>query len=163
MKKMMKRMEDAAAAAAFAEEGEFETALSMVKPERRVLLALKEGRIDPRTVTYALNTAQRIGAHLDILYVSSVPAGAAIPGASELKHLAAGLEADGASFRITERNGCLKQAIIDYTDRQRNVLFVVVESPDSLDSGCRRKDSQLEKLWRNLKCPLVVVADGAGA
>lgn len=163
MNKMMKRIEDAAAAAAFAEEGEFETALSMVKPERRVLLALKEGRVDPRTVTYARNTAQRIGAHLDILYVSSAPARAVMPGASEVEHLAAGLQTDGALFRITERSGCLKQAIIDYTGQHRNILFVVVESPDSLERDCRKKDSQLEQLWRNLKCPLVVVADSAGA
>ena len=70
IKKMLKNMESILAAVSFAEEGETATAQSLLKEERRVLLALKEGRIDARTLKYALNTAKRIGAHLDILYVA---------------------------------------------------------------------------------------------
>jgi hypothetical protein len=71
LKKMMKSVESALAAATFAEEGESETAQSIMKAGRGVLLALKEGRIDARTLKYALNTTLRIGANLDILYVTS--------------------------------------------------------------------------------------------
>ncbi len=76
LKKMMKNVEDALAAATFAEAGEAVTARSILKEGRKVLLALKEGRIDAMTLKYALNTAKRIDAHLDILYVTSPAAGA---------------------------------------------------------------------------------------
>ncbi len=71
LKKMMKNVEDALAAATFAEAGEAVTASSLMKEGRKVLLALKEGRIDAKTLKYASNTAQRIDAHLDILYVTA--------------------------------------------------------------------------------------------
>jgi hypothetical protein len=57
----------------------------------------------------------------------------------------------------------MKQEIIDYTNGRHDVLFVVVESPNSLDADCRKKDGVLTELWKNLRCPLVVVSDAAGA
>src|SRR5450759_3862544 len=71
LKKMLKHMESILAAASFAEEGEMATAQSILRENRKVLVALKEGRIDARTLKYALNTAKRIGANLDILYVTA--------------------------------------------------------------------------------------------
>jgi hypothetical protein len=73
------------------------------------------------------------------------------------------LRAAGVPFRMIERSGCMKQEIIDYTRKEHDVLFVVVESPGSLDADCRRKDGVLTELWKNLSCPLVVVTDQAGA
>ena len=71
LQKMIKKVEDMLAAVSFAEEGESETARSLMKDGRRVLLALKQGRIDPATVKYAVNTSKRIGAGLDVLYVGA--------------------------------------------------------------------------------------------
>ena len=58
LKKMMKKMEDALAAASFAEEGERRAARSILSEGRRVLLALKEGRIDAKTLKYAAEHCQ---------------------------------------------------------------------------------------------------------
>ena len=160
-KRMMRQIEDAMAAVSFAEEGQPDAAASFLKRERRVLLALKDGQYDAGTVRYALNASLRIGAHLDILMVSSPgangDAGAMdFPGEAELK-------AAGIAYQVTRRSGCMKQEIIDLTNSRHDVLFVVVESPASLDTDCRKKDGVLTELWKNLRCPLVVVSESAGA
>ncbi len=162
LKKMMKKAEDVLAAASFAEEGESEAARSLLNEGRRVLLALKQGRIDLKTLKYAVNTSKRIGAHLDILYVAATggPQGADDP---LLRDLQTELSAEGVQYRLIRQTGCLKQAVIDYTNREKEILFAVVESPNSLDADCNKKDTRLSELWQQLKCPLVVVMDGARA
>ncbi len=159
LKKMMKKVEDVLAAASFAEEGEREIAQSLLREGRRVLLALKHGRIDAKTVKYAVNSSKRIGADLDILYVSSSEAHAE-PG---LRELESELSAEGVKYRLVRKSGCLKQAVIDYTNREKEILFAVVESPNSLDEDCNKQDTMLSELWQKLKCPLVVVMDAARA
>ncbi len=158
LNKMMKKIEDVLAAASFAEEGETETATSLLNEGHRVLLALKQGRIDAGTVKYAVNASRRIGAGIDILYVAQGEA-----SGGELQSLEKELTAENIGYRLVRRTGCLKQAVIDYTNREKEILFAVVESPRSLDEGCSRKDTTLAELWQKLKCPLVVVMDGAGA
>ncbi len=162
LKKMMKNMESILAAASFAEEGETATAQSILREDRKVLVALKEGRIDAKTLKYALNTAKRIGAHLDVLYVTA-------PGSGDhtadplLAHFESELKAEGILHRVIPRTGCLKQQIIEYTNSEKDILFAVIESPNSLDVDCNKKDKTLSELWQKLKCPLVVVMDGAKA
>jgi hypothetical protein len=161
LKKMMKKMEDVLAATSFAEEGESESARSILNDGRRVLLALKEGRIDIKTLKYAVNTSKRIGACLDILYVAA--GGRQDANDPLIRNLQADLSAEGIQYRLIRQTGCLKQAVIDYTNREKEILFAVVESPNSLDADCNMKDTRLSELWQKLKCPLVVVMDGAGA
>ncbi len=162
IKKMMNMVEHALTAATFAEEGDLETAHSLIRESRRVLLALKAGQVDPKTLKYALNTAKRIKANLDILYVTTSRAGSqnSDPLLSSFK---SELSAAGIPFRLISRSGCLKQQIIDYTDSEKEILFAVIESPASLDDDCNKRDKELSELWRQLKCPLVVVMDGARA
>lgn len=162
LKKMMKNIEDALTAVSFAEEGEDEAARSLLTEGRRVLLAVKEGRIDAKTLKYALNTAKRIGAQLDILAVAETDKG---DGRIDplLERFKAELAAEGIRYRMITRSGCLKQQIIDYTDHEKEILFAVIESPQSLDIECNNRDKTLSELWQKLKCPLVVVMDGARA
>lgn len=163
LKKMMKQIEDVMAAATFAEEGVPEAARSLLGEGRRVLLGLKEGRIDARTLKYALNTSKRINAQLDILFVSSgsgpSESGAAPDG--ELARFLEALRAEGVTYRLIMRTGCLKQQIIDHTHKDREIAFAIIESPNSLDKDCNKKDKTLSELWQKLKCPLVVVMDEA--
>jgi hypothetical protein len=156
LKRMMEKMENEMAAASFAEEGQFESARQMMKEERRVLLAVREHRTDRKTLKYALNTCRRVGAHLDILYVS-------VSGAVDplLDGFYSELRGEGVLYRVIERTGCLKQAIIDYTNSRKEVLFVVIESSDNLDVDCSVRDRRLSDSWNNLKCPLVVVSEAA--
>ena len=162
LKKMMKNMESIMAAASFAEEGEAATAQSILKEGRKVLLALKEGRIDAGTMKYALNTAKRIGAHLDILYVSANEKRESDVD-PKLGSFESELGREGIQYLLIQRTGCLKQQIIDYTNSEKDILFAVIESPNSLELDCNKRDKTLSELWQKLKCPLVVVMDGARA
>ena len=162
LKKMMHNIEDSLAAISFAEEGQAATARSIMNEDRRVLLGLKEGRIDARTLKYALNTAKRIEAQLDILFVSA-DGKQTDERDLELRSFESELRREGIGHRLIHRTGCLKQQIIDYTTSEKNILFAVIESPNSLDLDCNKKDKTLSELWRKLKCPLVVVMDGARA
>ena len=161
-KRMMKQIEDSLAAVSFAEEGEPESAVIMFRPERRVLLAVRDGMLDPKAFRYTLNTALRIGALIDILAVA--PRGSAqkeLPPA--LAEFEAELTKAAVPHRVIRKSGCLKQEIVDYTEKEHGVLFVVVDTPHSLDAECEKKDSALAELWKKLRCPLVVVAEGAEA
>ncbi len=163
LKKMMKQIEDVMAAATFAEEGVPDAARSLLGEGRRVLLGLKEGRIDAKTLKYALNTSKRINAQLDILFVTSgsgPSGGAAVPD-SDLMRFQKTLRAEGVTYRLIVRTGCLKQQIIEHTQKDREIAFAIIESPNSLDMDCNKKDKTLSELWQKLKCPLVVVMDEA--
>jgi hypothetical protein len=161
IKRMMKQVEDAMAAVTFAEEGEAEAAMSLFKRERRVLLALKEGHTDAKTLRYALNASLRINASLDILYVTAPGSNSTADPLTE--DFSAELKKAGVRYEVITRSGCMKQEIIDQTNSRHDVLFVVVESPASLDADCKKKDGVLTELWKNLRCPLVVVSDAAEA
>lgn len=160
MKNLRTKIEDMLSAISFAEEGEFAAATAISSPERRVVLALTASGMDASTLQYALNSTKRTAARLDILYGSS-PDGPA-PGEVPLfSRFLAELQRQGTPYRVVSVSGCLKEAILDYTNRERNIAFAVVESPGSLDAGCTSKDGRLPELWRSLSCPLVVVMDAA--
>lgn len=156
MGSIRKKIEDLMSAVSFAEEGDFDTARELLKEQRRVLLGVRQGRADWKTFRYALNTCKRIGACLDILYVSSSGNQISLPDAWTSALLKEGIE-----YRLISRSGCLKQAIIDFTDAQKNIVFAVTESTENLEVDCKGRDRSLSRAWRNLQCPLVVVADNA--
>jgi hypothetical protein len=157
-KRIMDSVENAMAAASFAEEGQFESARQILKEERRVLLAVRQHRIDHKTLKYAMNTCRRVDASLDIIYMSIYA-----PVDPVLEGFFSELRADGILYRLIERTGCMKQAIIDYTSSKKEVLFVVIESSDNLDVDCSVRDRRLSESWNKLKCPLVVVSEAAKA
>lgn len=157
IKKMLKNVENLLAAASFAEAGESEAARSFLKDGRRVLLALREGWVDLKTVRYALNLSQRVGARLDILYVSAPDDGPRSAADQHLRQLEAELKAAGAPYHLVYRTGGLRQATIDYTSQEKEILFAVVEPPIRLAADSSKKDTWLSELRQKLKCPLVVV------
>lgn len=157
MSRLNKKIEDLMSAISFAEEGEFETARQILKEEKRILFAVKNGQIDKKTLRYAINTCKRIGAGLDIMYLSSDSPKID----SKLKDFQSGLEKEGIYCRLIKRDGSLRQEIVDYTASNKEVLFVVIESSDDVEHGHKGNERRLSESWKNLKCPLVVVTDGA--
>jgi hypothetical protein len=153
---LKKKVEDLMSAISFAEEGEFDTAREMLKEERRVLLAIKEDHLDKKTFRYAINTCKRVGADLDILYVSSAEKMSPV-----LEQCIEDIKNEGINFRVIQKHGCLKQQIIDYTNTKKEILFAVTKSLENLDLDCGSKGKRLSEAWQRLRCPLVVVADNS--
>lgn len=150
MKELMKKFENAMAAATFAEAGETGTARELLKEEKRVLLALREGEIERKALTYAMNTCKRIGAGMDILYLSSAESSEN----SMLRQFFSELQSEGINHRLIQRIGRMREEIRNYTDSERSIDFVVVESP-AVDRWNREEG--LSKILEKIKCPLVVV------
>jgi len=157
-KKMIGKIEDSLAAVSFAEEGEFESARQMLGDNRRVVLAVRNSNVDKKTLTYVMNTCSRIKAGLDILYVPS-----AGPVETALEGFLAELTRNRIAYRMVQKAGCLKQAIIEYANTRKEVLFAVIESSDNIDADCAGKNRDLSVSWKKMKCPLVVVSEAAKA
>jgi hypothetical protein len=153
MRNLNRKIEDWLSAISFAEAGEFETAKEILNENRRVLLALKGGQIDQKTLKYTVNTCKRIGANLDILYFSSETDDLI------LEQFLKELGNEGIQCKLVEKKGgYFKQEIIDYANERKEIVFVVIESSDSLDD-CKVKHKGLSDSWQNLQCPLVVVME----
>ncbi len=156
MSKLSKKIEDLMSAVSFAEEGEFNTAKEMLRDERVVLLAVKKEELDKRVFRYAINACKRVRANLDILYISPVEVTDPV-----LDECLSEVRKEGLKYRLMRKTGCIKQEIIDYTNSKKGVLFAVAAEMENLDLDCKGKGKRLSDAWQNLKCPLVVVADGA--
>lgn len=150
LKDLIRKIEDIMTTSTFAEAGEFETAREILRGERRVLLAMREGEVERKVLTYAMNTCKRIGAEMDILYLSTTDAGEN----KMLKEFFSELQREGINYRLIQKIGRLREEIKNYTDSESNINFVVVESP--VVERWNREE-MLSKILEKIKCPLVVV------
>ena len=156
MKNFFKNFENTMAAAAFAEAGEFETAREIQKENRRILLALSGEKSDINAFRHALNLCKRINAALEILHVSEEKTGLLNIFKSELSK-------NGVQYKYIQEDGCIKEQILNHTNKNNGPLLVVVESSEKLDINCGKAKKSLNEFWKNLNCPLVVVSDSSAA
>lgn len=153
MKKLMNKIEDTMSAVAFAEAGEHEVAREMLKGQKTVLLAISDRAFDSNALTYALNISERIKANLEILYVSDSDR-----DRQGLNNFLSEVKKVGFRFSLVMKKGCVKKAILEYTDKRSEILFVVVGAALELNIGCEVSEKVFSKAWKKLKCPLVVVS-----
>jgi hypothetical protein len=158
MRNWAKKFENMMAASTYAEAGEYKTAQDILKEGRRILLALQEGNIDNRTLKYALNACERVIANLDILYVSKNDVIEPL-----LEQFLKELEKEEIQYRLVQRKGKLEQEIKEYTDNHKEIIFVVIDSPEIAEDESKEKTKALHEWWLNLRCPLVVVMDSTRA
>jgi sugar-specific transcriptional regulator TrmB len=156
LKMWLKKLEDEMAAAAFAEEGEFEAAREILKEQRKILLALSGEKSDFNAFRYAHNICKRIGAGLEILYSKH-------QDTDFLKEFQHELEKEGIEYNFIPTEGCIKEEILNYTDKRGDILFVVIESSEGFNINCKKSTKVVSESWKHLKCPLVVVSDLATA
>lgn len=156
MKKWIRKIEKAMAAVAFAEAGEFDTARETIKEQRTILLALRGEVGDANSINYAVHMSKRIGAELEILHVSDIDKGF-------IKELHSRLKKEGIVYELIRKRGPLEEEIRNHTSIKKDILFVVVEVPESIDLRSRKSEKIIQDAWKNLKCPLVVVSQGNSA
>ncbi|KAF0144858.1 MAG: hypothetical protein FD156_1429 [Nitrospirae bacterium] len=138
----------------FAEEGEHEKAKEMLKGRKTVLLVISDRFFDRDSLKYAINISDRIEANLEILYVSEPGR-----GKENLNDFRAEVGKVGFRFSLVLKEGCMKKAILDYTNKRNEIVFVVAGSETELEIGCEGEKA-LPDLWKGLKCPLVIVSKG---
>ena len=155
MTDLRKEWEKIFASVAFAEAGEFETAQEMVKGRKKVLLALSERLVNNDVLKYALSLSKRIEADIDILYLAGPRA-----ENSYLNEFVSTSEREGVSCTVQKRQGCMKKAILDYTEKRKEILFVIVGTESELAMECEIDETTFSKAWKKLRCPLVVVSKG---
>lgn len=149
----MKKIEDIMSAITFAEAGEHEKAKEFLRSRKTVLLAISDTLFDKNALKYAMNITKRIGGNLEILYVTedeNEKAG--------LKDFISQVKEVGFNFSIVVKMGCMKKAILDYTDKRNEIQFVIVGSTPELDAGCRTGERTFSDAWKKMKCPLVLVS-----
>lgn len=152
IKEVIKQFEEIMAATAFAEGGEFDTAREILNERRKVLLVLTGMESDMKAGRYALNLCKRIGAGLKILYITNDASKKA-----SLDVYLKELKTKGIEYLIAERENSLKEDIKRFTNKAKDVQFVVVDSQD-LEVDSERDEKKMLEEWERLKCPLVLVS-----
>ena len=149
----MDRFDDLMSAISFAEAGEHEKAKELLKGRDTVLLSVSERMVDRHVMKYALNLSKRIEAGIDILYMTKSDATSPL-----LEAFMSEARKKEIDCSLVRKEGCMKKAILDYTGKKKEILFVIVGSTPELDIECKTGEKSLSEAWRRLKCPLVVVS-----
>jgi hypothetical protein len=118
--------------------------------ERKVLLAIREGYLDPRLLASARSLCQRMGAGLDILLLA---AGEQLP--AEVEELVRALRAEGVMYSLTRSPQLRRRDIVQYANTHECITTVVIDSLEGWESVAEDKASNP---WRKLACPLVTAA-----
>lgn len=115
--------------------------------ERKVLLAIREGFLDPRLLASARNLCQRLGAGLDILLAcrdGQLPAAVA--------DLIKTLRDEAVVYSLSRYEQLRRRDVVQYANTHECVATVVIDSLEGWESVAR---SRTANPWKNLACPLV--------
>lgn len=120
---------------------------SLVPVERKVLLAIREGYLDPRLLAAARNLCQRLGAGLDILLAA--PSGQ-LP--AEVDALIRTLRDQGVTYSLSQYEALRRRDVVRYANTHECIATVVIDSLEGWESVAKSRSSNP---WASLACPLV--------
>lgn len=120
------------------------------KPERKVLLAVREGHVEARLLASARGLAQRMGADVDILVLA---AGETLP--AEVEDFVRTLRDEGIAYTLTVKPDLRRRDIVQYANNHECVATVVIDSLEGWESVAADRASNP---WIKLACPLVTAA-----
>jgi nucleotide-binding universal stress UspA family protein len=152
IRELAAKFEEMMTSVAFAEAGEVAGAIKILRERYKVLLVLTGEETDLKAAKYALNMCKRIGAGLEVLYVTENED--EMPSLEEcLKEL----KTKGIEYQILKCKEPMKEEIIRFTEKEKGIRFVVI---DSEDLGIDSEDEKTETLkkWERLNCPLILVS-----
>lgn len=120
------------------------------KAERKVLLAVREGFVDPRLLASARSLCQRMDAELDILARVS---GDSLP--AELEEFIRALRAAGVPYSLSQKPELRRRDIVHYANTHECISTVVIDSLEGWEVVAADRASDP---WAKLACPLVTAA-----
>lgn len=118
--------------------------------QRTVLLAVREGHVDPRLLTSALSLCGRLEADLEIQVIA---AGEAPP--PEMEAFLASLRATGQPFSLDVKPSLRRRDLVDYANAHENIAALVIDSREGWEALALDRSSDP---WKHLACPLVTAA-----
>ena len=151
-----KKLEDLLSAASFAESGDFETAREMLGGSKQVLLVITGRESDAKSLTYAINIAQRTEAGVEVMTTSTSRVAAETVALCEEE-----TKRSSIPLKIIKMKGCVKDALFAHMKNRRDIICVVIESTEALKIDCSREDKSLDGIWEKLGCPLALVSEKA--
>ncbi|MGK2953700.1 MAG: hypothetical protein ACSLEZ_15125 [Thiobacillus sp.] len=118
--------------------------------QRTVLLAVREGHVDPRLLTSALSLCSRLEADLEIQVI-----GASDTPPAEMEDFLASLRAAGSPFSLVFKPSLRRRDLVDYANAHENIAAVVIDSREGWEALAMDRSSDP---WKRLACPLVTAA-----
>lgn len=118
--------------------------------QRTVLLAVREGHVDPRLLTSALALCRRLEADMEIQVIAS---GAATP--SEMEAFLGSLREAGLPFSLEVKPSLRRRDLVDYANAHEHIAAVVIDSREGWETLALDRSSDP---WKRLACPLVTAA-----
>ncbi len=118
--------------------------------QRSVLLAVREGHVDPRLLSSALSLCGRLEADLEI----QVIAGGASPPA-EMDGFLALLREAGLPFSLEVKSSLRRRDLVAYANAHEHIAAVVIDSREGWETLAQDRSSDP---WKHLACPLVTAA-----
>jgi hypothetical protein len=118
--------------------------------QRTVLLAVREGHVDPRLLTSALSLCSRLGADLEIQVIAT----SKTPPA-EMDAFLASLRGAGQPFSLDVKPSLRRRDLVDYANAHENIAAVVIDSREGWEALALDRSSDP---WKHLACPLVTAA-----
>lgn len=120
------------------------------KTERKVLLAVRAGQVDPRLLASARSLCQRMDAELEILL--RAPDEALPP---EIADFIRSLRDEDVSYSVTHKPVLRRRDIVQHANTHECISTVVI---DSLEGWEVVAEDRASDPWAQLACPLVTAA-----
>ena len=118
--------------------------------QRTVLLAVREGHVDPRLLTSSLALCGRLEADLEIQVIA---AGGKPP--AELDGFLDSLRQAGVPFSVEVKPSMRRRDLVAYANTHENIAALVIDSREGWEALAQDRSSDP---WKHLACPLVTAA-----
>lgn len=118
--------------------------------ERKILLAVREGHVDPRLLVSARSLCQRMDADLDVLLLATSEN---MP--SELESFIKTLQDEDVAYTLSRNPQLRRRDIVQYANTNECIATVVIDSLEGWESVAADRASDP---WSKLACPLVTAA-----
>mgnify|MGYP006337381457 FL=1 len=113
--------------------------------QRTVLLAVREGHVDPRLLTSALSLCRRLEADLEIQVIA---AGETPP--AEMADFLDSLREAGLPFSLDVKPSLRRRDLVDYANAHEHIAAVVIDSREGWEALAQDRSSDP---WKHVDCP----------